>query len=197
MRRIIVLFCLFSSLGLYAAEHVKVAPDEVLFLAHFNSKSGFETGNGEDLINNAEITSGNGGFPFKNSSPATEALNIAGKGRFFSICTEGNFNPERGTLQFMVKPQWGTSGYNHCVIFHLVFNRDRRDRYAWDGVNSFYIQKPPEKEWIEFTQDGNHAFNVIAKNIHHPYKKHVFSVRHPMLWSTDTTCPYYAEYFSQ
>ena len=47
---------------LFAAEHVKVSPEEVLFLAHFNTKAGVETGNVDELINNAEVTSGNGGF---------------------------------------------------------------------------------------------------------------------------------------
>ena len=156
-------------LTVFAADHVKVSPDEVLFLAHFNSKSGFEAGNGDDLINNAEITSGNGGFPFQDSSPAKDALNIVGKGRYFSIGADGNFNPARGTLQFMVKPQWGTKGYNHCVLFHLVFDKEKRGSYAWDGVNSFYIQKPPHREQFDFTQDGNHAANVIKKQI--PYSR--------------------------
>ena len=70
---------------MFAAEHVKVSPEEVLFLAHFNTKAGVETGNVDELINNAEVTSGNGGFPFKDSAPANEALNIVGKGRYFSI----------------------------------------------------------------------------------------------------------------
>lgn len=152
---------------LFAAEHVKVSPEEVLFLAHFNTKAGVETGNVDELINNAEVTSGNGGFPFKDSAPANEALNIVGRERYFSIGADGNFNPARGTLQFMVKPQWGTKGYNHCVIFHLVFDKEKRGSYAWNGVNSFYIQKPPHQEHLGFTQDGNHAANTVKKQIPH------------------------------
>ncbi len=157
----------FFSFSIFAAEHVQVSPEEVLFLAHFNTKTGFERGNDSNLINHAEITSGNGGFPFQDSSPSREALNIVGKGRYFSICAEDNFNPARGTLQFMVKPQWGTKGYNHCVLFHLVFDREKRGSYAWSGANSFYIQKPPRKELLSFTQNGNSAANSLQKLIPH------------------------------
>ena len=54
-----------------------------------------------------------------------------------------------------------------CVIFHLVFDKEKRGSYAWNGVNSFYIQKPPHQEHLNFTQDGNHAANVIKKQIPH------------------------------
>ena len=37
---------------MFAAEHVKVSPEEVLFLAHFNTKAGVETGNVDELVNN-------------------------------------------------------------------------------------------------------------------------------------------------
>lgn len=170
MKSFLVIGSLAFCFTAFAAEHVEVSPDEVLFLAHFNSKSGFEVGNGKEVVNNAEITTGGKGFPFKNVS-VNEALDLAAGDRYLAVGAEGNFNPKQGTLQFLIKPQWESYGYNNCIFFHLIFDREKRTSLAWEGVNSFFIQKPPEKEQFEFIQDGNYGANYITLVTSHSKEK--------------------------
>lgn len=161
----------FFYFSISAAEHVKVSSDEILFLSHFNTTAEVESDNRKAFLNNAAVTSGCAGFPFRDSLPTAEALNLSEIGNFFALPAKNHFDPERGTLQFMLKPQWSAAGYNHCVLFHLVFDREKRGTYAWSGVNSFYIQKSPESEIISFTQNGNNPINAIKKRIWHSLDK--------------------------
>ena len=160
-------FLVFLSFALLAAEHVPIDPADVLLLAHFNSKQSIQIGNIKGLIDNGEITGGETGFPFKDSSPQPEALDLKGSGRYFAIPAKNNIDPQRGTIQFLVKPRWATTGYRHCIFLHMVFDRTKRASFAWGSDNSFYIQKPHTGNVIQFTQNANRENSTIQTEI--PY----------------------------
>ncbi len=149
-----------------AQEFVSIAPEDILFLAHFNSDLRPELGRHEGMtINQALITGGGSGYGFNDSVPRAEALDVCRDGKYLAFPAEGNFEGGRGTLQLFIKPQWRASGYNHCVFFKLVFNRERRDTLEWSGANSFVLQKPAKLERLQFFQNGNNSDGAIYHDI--------------------------------
>ncbi|MBO4491838.1 MAG: hypothetical protein J5944_10815 [Lentisphaeria bacterium] len=134
-------------------EPVGVSPDEILFLAHFNASLKPEIGRTAGMEGTGELTSGSRGFPFRNSVPAPEALNLTIRDGFIVYPAMRNFDTRAGTLQMLIRPKW-KAGYNHCRFFSLNFGK--ADHAAdWRGINSFFIQKPAKSQIIELNQDGN------------------------------------------
>lgn len=149
-----------------APDFARVAQEDILFLAHFNAETAPDLGSADGMIvSQAQITAGSAGYPFADSVPRPAALDVCRGGKYVAFPAERNFLPGRGTLQFMVKPQWQAGGYNHCVLFKLVFDRAKRDALEWAGPNSFVIQKPPQRECLSFFQNGNSAAGGISKDI--------------------------------
>ena len=131
-----------------------VNTEEILFLAHFNGTVKPEIGQTDGMVVTAEPTSGKRGFAFNNSVPQAEALNTALSNAFAAYPARGNFNPNAGTLQMLVKPLWKDGGYNHCVFFKVLFDSPDHGG-CFVGTNSFYLQKPPKVNRLTLHNDGN------------------------------------------
>ncbi|HQL88139.1 MAG: hypothetical protein BWX73_01002 [Lentisphaerae bacterium ADurb.Bin082] len=149
-----------------APDFARVAQEDILFLAHFNADVTPEIGNADGMVvNQAQITAGAAGYPFADSVPRPAALDVCRGSKYVAFPAERNFLPSCGTLQFMVKPQWRAGGYNHCVLFKLVFDSSKRDSLEWAGANSFIVQKPAQQECLTFFQNGNSDAGRISKDI--------------------------------
>ena len=148
MKKIILLF--ISSFALFAADPVKVAPESVLFLAHYDQNTEPAAGNTENAQCPARITSGSQGFPFKNGD-IQEALDANGYGKYHLLPGKGNFNPAKGTIQMWIMPKWSTSkGEAHNAFFQLVPTPDKRNQFNW---RLLHFRKPPKR--MVFTCWGN------------------------------------------
>ncbi|NMA40926.1 MAG: hypothetical protein GX937_12210, partial [Lentisphaerae bacterium] len=158
LKRTLLLLAVSVTSAILAAapDFARVAQEDILFLAHFNSDVTPEIGNADGMVvNQAQITAGSAGYPFADSVPRPAALDVCRSGKYVAFPAERNFLPSCGTLQFMVKPQWRAGGYNHCVLFKLVFDSSKRDALEWAGANSFIVQKPAQQERLAFFQNGN------------------------------------------
>ncbi|MBE6357073.1 MAG: hypothetical protein E7058_08190 [Lentisphaerae bacterium] len=153
MKKILFLLTL-SSLPLLAQEPVpaKVAPEDVLFLAHFNSSLKPEAGISEGIVEKTTVTTGNKGYPFKNSAPRAEALDVSKRNQYAAFSAKG-FNVQEGTLQFFVQGKWGKKGHYNCVFFKLIFNNDYESN--WGGPESFIVRKRPDIQALQAYQNGN------------------------------------------
>ncbi|MBQ9337115.1 MAG: hypothetical protein IJS14_07465 [Lentisphaeria bacterium] len=148
MKKIILLF--ISSFALFAADPVKVAPENILFLAHYDQSTEPAAGNTENAQCLARITSGTKGFPFKNGD-LQEALDANGYGKYHLMPGKGNFNPVKGTIQMWILPKWSTAkGEAHNAFFQLVPTPDKRNQFNW---RLLHFRKPPKK--MVFTCWGN------------------------------------------
>ena len=147
MKKLILLsLCAF---GLTAAEPVKVAPENVLFLAHYDQSTEPAAGNLENAQCPARITSGSAGFPFQNGS-RQEALDLNGYGKYHLLPAKGNFDPRKGTIQMWILPKWSLAGEAHSVFFQFVPTPEKRNQLNW---RLFHFQKRPKK--MVFTCWGN------------------------------------------
>ncbi len=156
---VVVVFAMVS--WAWSAEPVAVGSDDLLFLAHFNHTLTPEKGNSEGMINRAELTAGFKGYPFLDSVPGPEALNVHRGRRYLVFPVAGNFDVRQGTLQFMVQPQWGSDGYGHCVLFKLVFAGGKREGLSTSTENSFVIQKLPRRNELAFSHAGDGITRAI------------------------------------
>lgn len=145
--------CILPFLSLSAAElkPAAVAPEDVTFLAHFNSSVEAETG-GAPKVNKAAITTGGKGYAFKNSSAGAEALDVSKRGTFLAF-DGAVFNPEQGTLQMFIQGKWGKKGHYNSCFFKVTFNDVLGDN--WVGPNSFILRKMPDVQKIQIFQNGN------------------------------------------
>ena len=137
------------TLGLTAAEPVNVAPENVLFLSHYDQSTEPAAGNLENAQCPARITSGSAGFPFTGGS-RQEALDLNGYGKYHLLPGKGNFDPAKGTIQMWILPKWSLAGEAHSVFFQFVPTPEKRNQLNW---RQFHFQKRPKK--MVFTCWGN------------------------------------------
>ena len=156
MKKILYVALMFLGLFSFAVEPAFVSTEEILFLAHFNGTVKPEIGNSDGMVVTAEPTSGKRGFIFGESVPQSEALDASLRNAFAAYPARGNFNPNAGTLQMLIKPLWKDGGYNHCIFFKVLFDSPDHGG-CFVGTNSFYLQKSPKNNKISLVNDGNHA----------------------------------------
>ena len=157
--------CICISLSCVAGEKprklVKIAPEDILFLSHFNSSLMPEVGNAKNMACRSNITSGQKGFPFKDSAPRAECLDVSVYRSFLALSGANNIDIRHGTLQFWIKPMWSQKDYVHAIFFKLCDSPETRGRSEWQNQNSFYIQKPPRLEQFRLS----HVQRSIIKDI--------------------------------
>ena len=125
------------------AELVKVAPEDILFLAHFDHSTDLDKGNMENAeLVKGKLTSDNAGFPFAGKGKQ-EALDLSTYGKQYFFPAENNFSIDAGTIQFWVLPKWKTSSYAHCVFFHLVRNMEGKNKFYFNW-KELHVQKRPK-----------------------------------------------------
>lgn len=134
---------LVMPLVLCGAELVKVAPEDVLMLAHFDHSVKLDKGNNENAECLSRLTSNNSGFPF--GSGKQEALDLSRMGRIYYLPAKGNFDAASGTLQFWVLPKWNVAKYAHCVMFWLLRDPDKKNYFNWKEL---FIQKKPKSKQL-------------------------------------------------
>jgi hypothetical protein len=129
---------------------------EVIFLSHFNSDISGIDKNGkkvECISNEAKITTGKSGYPFLNSQPSSECLDLTSSIGCLKIPTEGNFNLNEGTVMFWVKTTWpGTDLLGYYTFFKLWHDWKHRFMIMKSEKSSyiyFYVTNPNfvEGEW--------------------------------------------------
>ena len=154
MKKTLLLLLALGSLPIFAEEikPATVAPEDVIFLAHFNSSLKPEAGSSDGIVEKASVSTGNKGYPFKNSAPRAEALDVTQRNHYAAFQAKG-FNTEEGTLQFFVQGKWGKKGHFNCVFFKLIFNNDYESN--WGGPESFIVRKRPNMQAIQAYQNGN------------------------------------------
>ena len=133
------LFSLSVCLNLLSAEPVQVAPSDVLFLAHFDQSTEPTAGNTEGMRCPARITEGSKGFPFEGGG-RQEALNLNGSGKYYLLPAAGNYDPEAGTIQMWVRPQWKGNGglADSRVFFQQIPTAEKWGSFNWEY---FHIRK--------------------------------------------------------
>lgn len=132
---------LLLPLALCGAELVKVVPEDVLFLAHFDHSVKPEKGNSANAECLARLSSNNSGFPFGKGKQ--EALDLSRMGKLYYLDAQGNFSADSGTLQFWVLPKWNVAKYAHCVFFWLLRDPDKKNYFNWKEL---FIQKKPKSK---------------------------------------------------
>ena len=130
---------LLLPLVLCGAELVKVVPEDVLFLAHFDHSVKPEKGNSANAECLARLSSNNSGFPFGKGKQ--EALDLSRMGKLYYLDAKGNFSADSGTLQFWVLPKWNVAKYAHCVLFWVLRDRNKKNYFNWKEP---FIQKRPK-----------------------------------------------------
>ena len=121
------------------AELVKVAPEDILFLAHFDHSTDLDKGNMENAeLVKGKLTSDNAGFPFAGKGKQ-EALDLSTYGKQYFFPAENNFSIDAGTIQFWVLPKWKNSSYAHCVFFHLVRNMEGKNKFYFNYFHYLFI----------------------------------------------------------
>lgn len=144
-------------------EPVKVNQDEILLLAHFNSRGEPEIGISDGMVNRGAITAGEQGVKFKDSAPRAEALDLTAAGSVLALPGNGNIDVRQGTIQFWFKPRWNKTGYNHCRIFQFGDSTERGG-VNWRGSGSFYFQKRPKQEVVEVGHDSKNIRKELPYN---------------------------------
>lgn len=167
--RVIAIMMLMFAGGWGAAEEpfAKVEPGAVLFLAHFNRSSTPDLSRGicAPSLYLAEITGGGEGYPFADSVPSAEALNLRAMSSWIAWPAAGHLDLDQGTLQFWVKPFWQHKD-NHSpftLLFRLRFS-EARDGAPWKNpASSFFIAKNENREEIRLSQgEGGIKGNIAS-----------------------------------
>ena len=134
MKILPVLMCF--PLFLFAVEPVPVAPENVLFLAHYDQSTEPAAGNTENSRCPAQITRDGAGFPFKNGG-RQEALDLNGRDKFHLLPAEGNYDPRTGTIQMWIQPRW-PAGADQRVFFQVVPTAEKWSSFNWEY---FHLRK--------------------------------------------------------
>ncbi|MCM8819100.1 MAG: DUF4091 domain-containing protein [Candidatus Omnitrophica bacterium] len=129
---------------------------KVIFLSHFNDGIYGINKNGEkiQLISiEGKITDNKSGFPFQNSIPSPECLDLTGQVGCVKIPIENNFNLNEGTIMFWVKLTWaGTDRLGYYTFFKIWHDWKHRFMIMKSEKSSyiyFYVTNPNfiEGEW--------------------------------------------------
>ena len=148
MRECIVGFLLAVAgvgVGLEARGAPDAAPPSVLFHAHFNQAVTPATADlrGDVAASNCGITSGGLGYPFTDSSPAAEGLDMRRRAaRIEFPVSEHSFDPAEGTVELWYKytnREDLTTGA--MTLFRVVFEGTKGPEHRWDEGDNFALYK--------------------------------------------------------
>jgi len=118
---------------------------EVVFQAHFNGRLTPETGvaRGDVLASNCGVTSGGLGYPFKDSRPAAEGLDMRkASARIEFPINEDVFNGAEGAAEFWYKHTLRPDLTKGCmVLFRVVFEGTGAPEHRFENGDQFLLLK--------------------------------------------------------
>lgn len=135
---------------------IQLLSSEVILLSHFNDgiygldKEGKRV---EFISVEGKITRNKEGFPFENSVPSSECLDLTGNIGCVKIPAEGHFNLSEGTIMFWVKTTWeGTDRLGYYTFFKIWYDWKHRFMIMKSEKSTniyFYVTNPNfiEGEW--------------------------------------------------